>query len=189
MEEEWRDIKGFEGLYQANRLGEIISLSYRNSKNPRLLKYRVNNRGYCVAHLRKKGLPNGKQICWHRVIAMTFVPNPKGLPCVNHKNGIKTDNRADNLEWCTYKENIVHSVQVLGADRNKNRKTRVKCIETGKYYGSYVDAQRDTGIPAPNIRCAAMGLAKRDGRGNLYVSHTAGGYHWELIKRKIGQGA
>lgn len=140
-----------------------------------------NNRGYYLIRLRKKGTKNGSMYCVHRLIATVFIPNPDNLPCVNHKNGIKTDNRVDNLEWCTYRDNLIHSVNVLHADRNRKRKVQVKCQETGKTYSSYAEAAQDTGVAASNISAAANRLVKKDGKGNYYVSKSAGGYHWALV--------
>lgn len=181
MQEEWKDVPGYEGLYQASSLGRVRSLSYKNTGVPKILKYQLNNRGYCIVHLRKKGDRNGKTLCLHRIIAATFIANPNSLPCVNHKNGIKTDNSIKNLEWCTAKDNILHSINVLKTDRNLGRKIKVQCVETKKIYASYVEAQEDTGIPAPNIRAAAKRLEKTDGRGYTYISRTAGGFHWNIL--------
>lgn len=94
----WKDIKGFENLYQINEKGEVFSLKTR-----RLLKPQIGTHGYLVITLRRDGKNIGRQI--HRMIAEAFIPNPENKPCIDHINAIRTDNRIDNLRWCTYKEN------------------------------------------------------------------------------------
>lgn len=106
MEEIWKDIKGFEGLYQVSNFGEVKSLP-RNGTilKPRTLVGFIDDLGYHQVVLTSKKVH--KKI--HRLVALAFIPNPENKPCVNHKNRIRTDNRVTNLEWCTYKENTTHS--------------------------------------------------------------------------------
>jgi hypothetical protein len=128
IEEFWRPIKGYEGIYRVSNLGRIKSLSrlvqckngYRKTKE-KILKPHINKSGYCSLDLGKKN----KHLL-HRIVANAFIPNPDNKPCVNHLNGIKSDNKFDNLEWCTYSENEKHSYLVLGKKSNlsKNRQTR-----------------------------------------------------------------
>ena len=80
----------------ASNLGNIKALHYRNTKKEKLLKPRIARDGYYRVHLTKDG--KDKTIILHRLIAMTFLPNPNNLPQVNHKNEIKTDNNIENLE-------------------------------------------------------------------------------------------
>lgn len=144
------------------------------------MKPGINNRGYLQAHLRKDG--GEYSMCWHRAIAVTFIPNPHNIPQINHKDGDKTNNCVDNLEWMTAKENLDHSVEVLGADRCKNIRVKVRCIETGIVYPSIIEASRSTGISASNIREAARGFPKQDRKGKWYTPHTARGFHWEIVQ-------
>jgi DNA-binding transcriptional regulator YiaG len=99
----WKDIKNNEGKYKINEKGEVFSV-FSN----RVIKPLLNKK---CGRLQIK-LRNNKWGRIHRLVAETFIPNPKNLPQVNHKNGDKLDNRVENLEWCTAKENIQHSIRI-----------------------------------------------------------------------------
>lgn len=96
--------------YAADELGNIYSR--HNGDGWRLLKPRIINSGYHVISFWKDSKRYAKTV--HRVIANEFIPNPMRKECVNHKNGVKTDNRIENLEWVTKQENSQHSYKVLG---------------------------------------------------------------------------
>lgn len=102
----------------------------------------------------------------HRLVALTFIPNPDNLPCINHKDEDKTNNNADNLEWCSYYYNNVYGHRLTKS--SLKRSIPVRCIETGKIYSSAYAAQRETGIRQPTIWKCCHGKSK-----------TAGGFHWE----------
>lgn len=116
MDEEWRDIKDFEGYYQVSNEGRIRSLDryITRSDNRRrfhkgiVLVLGSNNGGYSVAKLSV----NGKLTCRdvHRLVALCFIDNTHDKPWVNHINGIKTDNTVENLEWVTKSENAIHAL-------------------------------------------------------------------------------
>lgn len=157
VEIKWRPIPGFEGKYEANTSGEIWSL-FTN----RALKPAINQNGYKHVSL------CGKDFRVHRVIAKTFIPNPNNLRDVNHKNGIKTDNRVENLEWVSHSDNEIHKVYKLKTPGKLLKPMRrVFCLETGKTYESISAARRELDIKTQHIGEVCQGK----------ISQTCG-YHW-----------
>lgn len=111
--EEWRDVVGYEGLYQVSSLGRVRRVAGGpGAVVGRILKARKHN-GYLRLVLCKGGSKSGYAV--HRLVAIAFLgPPPSADHQVNHKNGIRDDNRPDNLEWVTPQENISHAIEVLG---------------------------------------------------------------------------
>ena len=117
MNEIWKPIKGYEGYYEASNLGNIRSVDrvilstanilhteHKQLRRGRVLKQGNGRKGYKIVVLQRDG--QKRTMYTHRIIAMTFVENPYNKPCIDHINGVCTDNRAENLRWCTQKENI-----------------------------------------------------------------------------------
>ena len=127
MKEIWKDIKGYEGIYQCSIYGNIRSLDryvYEHSGKSQFrrgiekMKTRENpSNGYCQIALNKNGK---RKMCYvHILIASTFLENPNEYEYVNHKDGNKLNNNIENLEWCTASDNNIHSYNVL--NRQKSR--------------------------------------------------------------------
>ena len=113
MREEWRtavyDGEVYEGLYKVSNFGRILSLNYRNTGKAELMTPSTNTKGYLKIGLSKNG--ETKQCLVHRLVAFTFLENPENLPEVNHKDENKTNNRVDNIEWKSHKDNINHGTR------------------------------------------------------------------------------
>ena len=166
---EWRDVPGYEGLYKAGTNGHVIGI-----KSGKTLR-QTSQRGYTYVKLYKDSV--GKTIRVHRIIAMTFIPNPENKPQVNHKNGIKSDNRSENLEWVTQTENLRHAYVNGLSDPSKAwvpaQKSVVALDEDGHVvltFRSLSEAARQLGLNVSNICNACHGRIKR-----------TGGYKWRLV--------
>ena len=124
--EQWKDISGFEGMYQVSDTGQVRSLD-RFDDRGRHLKGRVlsqgsGTKGYKMTVLSKLGVHTTRNT--HRFVAKAFIPNPDNLPSVNHMDGNKQNNHVSNLEWVTQKENIRHAMNtgltdISGEKNNK----------------------------------------------------------------------
>ena len=144
-------IKGFEG-YSIDENGNI----YTNKTN-RNLKQSINKSGYNVVGLYKN--KTNKTVYVHRIVAENYLPNPENKPQVNHINGIKTDNRLQNLEWATCSENTKHSFKIGLSNHSKlnlenRRLARIKLVldlQTGIFYDSATDAANAKNITTSNL--------------------------------------
>lgn len=183
MNEVWKDVPEYEGLYQVSNLGRVRSLD-------RIVKIRHKNGCVTTRNLKGKIIKlhldiqtnyltvnlcvncKSRTKTTHRLVAQTFIPNPENKPEVNHKDGNIINNNVNNLEWCTRSENEIHKYKVLnhkGVSLGRCGK-RVKCLETGRVFNSFLNAAHELKINASSISRACQGKRK-----------TAGGYHWELI--------
>lgn len=177
MAEIWKDIKGYEGLYQVSSLGNIRSLNYNNQNRVQILKTAKQKNGYLVVGLSKNG--NTKCARVHRLVAKEFIDNPYGKESVNHINGNKADNRVENLEWCTQTENMQHAKRtglwkIEGKDNYKSKKI-IQMDLNGKIIKSF-DCIREAGrfLGRENKASQIMEVCK--GKRN-----TAYGYKWRYI--------
>ena len=173
MEQEiWKDIPGYEGLYQVSSLGRVKSVSRvvvgKDNKihtlKERILKPQDEHNGYLIVGLCKNGV--AKMTLVHRLVAEAFISNVDLFATtVNHKNEIKTDNRVDNLEWMSGADNTRYST--FGSKHYFAKP--VRCIETGQVFGCARDASRWLGLNNQSIS------------ESIRRGYRCGGYHWELI--------
>lgn len=167
-------IKGFPGYYVTDSGDIYTRLTYRNNPNGRIKKLSSAciGHGYLKVVLRKDNKNHNKLV--HRLVAEAFIPNPENKPQVNHKNGNKTDNRVENLEWNTAEENIKHRCEVLGFMGLKNvvRRTRVvlqiKNNKIIKEFASIEEAKKEIKHGKTHIQNCCSGLRKH-----------AGGFEWQ----------
>ena len=124
-------MKVLNGFYQASDLGRIKSIARKGTKGG-ILKQRTKN-GYCIIDLTKNMKKTTHLV--HRIIAKTFIPNPQNKTEINHKNGIKTDNNINNLEWCTPSENKKHAWDNGLRSREKISKLYMGC--GNPFYGKH----------------------------------------------------
>lgn len=179
MQEIWKDVKGYEGLYQVSSLGRVKSLS-REVKGrgaskrfipERILKPNNNGHGYENVILSKNGKIKGKGV--HRLVAEAFIPNPNNKKEVNHIDGIKDENYIENLEWVTRKENSRHAhengfVKISkGANHYKSKK--VYSERLGKEFVSIKEAAEYLFLSTPSVSKVLRGKTKSNYYGLRFV--------------------
>lgn len=189
MKEIWKNIEGFESRYQVSSFGRVRSLARIRGANvggsyfqkQKILKLVEKNTGYAQVNLPKNG--KWKVYLVHRIVAHHFIPLIHGKIQVNHKNGVKTDNRVENLEWCTPSENGLHSYKVLKntiwqkGKKGEYTPTAKPVLQKSllgkliKRWGCGLDAVRDGGFDSSCISRCCSGKSK---------SHK--GFIWEYEK-------
>lgn len=187
MQEIWKDIPQYEGLYKISNLGNVLSLNYgakniKLSGKSKLLKQTKSSSGYYHVQLYKNGISTTKLI--HILVATAFVKNTESKPEVNHKDGNKANNAAANLEWVTRKENLDHAIAtglkrkspMIGKCGRNNvlSKKVLQCSVDGfvvKLWDSAYDAAKEGRFNQNSIRSCACGHIK-----------TYKGYIWRYEK-------
>lgn len=179
MFEQWRDVKGFEGVYQVSNLGRVRSVShYVNIRNNnkrlvigRILKQWKTCNGYMQVKTSKKY--GSKHLNVHRLVAIAFIDNPENLSIVNHKDENKSNNLVTNLEWCSKSYNSLY-----GHTQEKLRHHKVKAVrmldknnnKLLAVFDSMITAEEQKGVSASQISGVCRGIRK-----------TAGGFKWEYV--------
>ena len=180
----WKEIEGYEGLYEVSNLGNVKSLI-----SGKIRKTSKEKSGYIFIALSKNGIK--KQYKIHRLVAQAFIENPNNYEEVNHKDEDKTNNKVENLEWCDHKYNANYGTAIqrrlMTEKQNPKRKEiidkrrksntnhqntskQVMCVETGKIYPSTHQVQRELGFSQGNITYACNGKYKQ-----------AYGYTWRYV--------
>jgi len=181
MEKEiWKDVGGYEGYYMVSSIGNIKGLSRRvasKNKSTRIVRGRifnlcVNAYGYPYFLLRRKGSYRVGTV--HRIVALAFIPNPGNKRTVNHINGIKTDNRVENLEWATYAENNKHASDI-GIRKHYAGCTTALPIVQYDMEGNFIKEWESGNQAAISLKINNTSIGKCC-KGK---SQTAGGFKWK----------
>lgn len=155
--EEWRDVVGYEGLYQVSSEGRVKSLKRKGRRKERILKHQIDRNGYLRLNLCAGG--KSRLFFVHRLVCQAFHENPDNNPRVNHIDENKTNNAASNLEWCTYEENNNHGTRNERASKPVGQYSlEGKLI---KLWPSLTEVKRQTGFDQGNISEAANGKRKQ----------------------------
>lgn len=162
-DEIWKDIAGYEGLYQVSNLGRVKSLERVGYQGrivkERILKFGKNGSGYYVVNLCKNA--NRKTFQIHRLVAKLFIDNKQEKPQINHKDENKTNNVVSNLEWVTAKENINYGSRTNRTSKSKSK--RIKVIyqdDTYEFWDSATEFEKSFGIGRGCINNVLGGRAK-----------------------------
>lgn len=184
MEEIWKDIINYEGIYQVSNLGRVKRLIFKNNhcvmpkeKILKPLKHGKTDNEYLMVSLSKNS--KEKQYYIHRLVAEAFIPKVKNKNQINHKNGIKNDNRIENIEWCNNSENQRHALKMGLKIPAKGLKCgNVRAVRQYTKSGSFIkqwdyltQASRTLNISLPNII-----------RNCQNQIPSAGGYVWKYVE-------
>lgn len=162
MPEEWRDIDGYEGFYQVSSKGRVRRLGRVQRRRQRcrdglwheqdyfckgrILAPGVGSHGYLTVALSRDSKSKTQLV--HRLVAAAFIPNPEGLPQINHKDGVRTNDVVSNLEWSDQSQQELHKIYTLGHTNESlvGAPRAVRNVTTGETYVSLNAAHRATGI-------------------------------------------
>lgn len=182
--EKWENVKGYEKYYEVSNQGRV-----KSKRTNRILSQTIRGRGYWGVALNIDG--KQKQVYVHRLVAEAFIENKDNLPCVNHRDEDKNNNRVGNLEWCSYSYNnnygtrlsriaeklrgskaseITRKKMSLMRSGKPKKGKSVLCIETKETFKSAREASRKLNLANGTIADVCRGKIK-----------TAGGFHWEYI--------
>ena len=163
--ENWKEISGYEGLYEVSDLGRVKSLKYGKEK---ILKQGKTTGGYLKVNLYKDG--HRKHLFVHRLVSEAFIQNPNNLETVNHKDEVKTNNKVCNLEWMSKKDNNNYGTRNKRAAESHSKQVQMFDKSTGELLATFpstLEAGGVTGIAPQNISECCRGKRK-----------SAGGYVW-----------
>ena len=161
----WKPVKGYEGFYEVSSYGNVRSLSWSRTGIAKNMYLKKHNRGYLQVELANRD--SKKMFLVHRLVAEAFIPNPNGLPLINHINEDKCDNRVENLEWCTQSINMRKYADNhwVGRKRQPYKHTRpirqmFKNGETVKEWDCVNDIKHKLGYRDSHITDCCNGIRK-----------------------------
>ena len=171
MQEEWKPLNIYNNLIEVSSLGRVRRVGGKTDT----LKPKLDKNGYLYVHIRISKFKINKMAKIHRLVSLAFLPNPNNLPIVNHKNEIKTDNRVENLEWCTCKYNINYGTSIERRAYNSRNQPHRSCPilqyslngEFIQEFPSFKEVQRYLRKPYSNVWSACNGKVE-----------SAYGYKW-----------
>ena len=164
-----KNIEGYDGIYQVSECGKVYSKRFSKTIE---MKQPITNHGYFQTGLTKNGVRKFWSV--HRLVAMQFIQNPENKPCVNHIDGVKTNNLVENLEWCTYSENMQHAFDIglkkqkKGSENKKSKSVIQFDFHNNivKIWGSIIDIQRELGFKQGNIvQCCKLNVKYKTAYG------------------------
>ena len=185
----WKDIKGYEGLYQVSNFGNVKSLErYKKNHsklqkvNEKILKATINKtNGYVYVMLMKNASEKNTRV--HKLVAEAFLPNEDNKPQINHIDGNKANNKVDNLEWCTCSENVTHAYKNRLAN-NDNQKIKIRQYDKQHNFiaefDSLLKAAKELKISIGNI---SMCINNKRKTANGYIFERS--LLWEIPLRQI----
>lgn len=177
--EEWRQVKGYEGLYEISSFGRVKSLNYHQTGKEGILLPRKDKDGYFYINLYKDKKRTTKKV--HRLVAEAFIPNPENLPCINHKGENPSKNFVWQLEWCSVKYNCNFGTRnnrmINTRDINQSYNHRKPVLQYDlqgnliNEFSSIIEVKKQLGYNAGNICQCCKGKLKQ-----IY------GYKWKYKK-------
>lgn len=178
--EQWRDIDGFEGMYQVSDQGRVRSVERTIKMKRNGKEYDMHLRGKILSLTHTRGgymsvqiFKDSKYYTYkvHRLVAIAFLPNPDSLPEINHIDGNKTNNVSNNLEWCTKSHNIRHAFNSGLIDKHNMTFNRKKVVRSdGVIFNSLTEAANAVGSNVSNVSMCCHGK----------LAHT-GGYGFQFL--------
>lgn len=202
--EVWKDVVGYEGLYEVSNAGHVRSLHWYGGDNVVLLKSNKRKNGYLSLCLTKNG--KHKTYLVHRIVAEAFIPNPDGLEMINHKDENKANNKVENLEWCTRSYNQKYSLalhperkyvfgnnfrdkstgELLSPMTKRIPRKHFRRIEQRtsddvliRTFENFVEASIETGLDSGNIKeSCERNVPGRKLQRNRKTISKCGGYVW-----------